>query len=500
MARYLMVQGTGSGVGKSVIAAGLCRWYARKGWRVAPFKAQNMSLNSGVTREGKEMGRAQILQAQAAFTEPDVRMNPILLKPQGNRHSQVIVLGQVWETLEACAYYERKDSLWKTARESLYSLGESYDLVIIEGAGSPAEINLRDKDIVNMRVALEVDAPVLLIGDIEKGGVFASLYGTWALVTPPERELIKGFLINKFRGNESLLDPGLTEIERLTGVPVLGVLPWQNLAIDDEDAFAGRPERSAGSVAGRDLLVGVIRLPHLSNYTDFQPLESEPDVAVRYLRDPAELAPCDLVILPGSKNTASDLKWLVNKGLADALSRYLADRGMVLGVCGGFQMLGRSLCDPDGLESPDSWVRGLGLLDMETTFFRQKCLRRVEGVSPLFPQARMTGYEIHQGQTRLISEYQPFFQLDRMMDQSVARPEGVVVDGRIFGTYLHGLFDSGAFRRAFLNLLRASKNLPPLKEAGISRLEETSQELDRLADLLERCLDQARLRDMTGIA
>ncbi|HSV30948.1 MAG TPA: cobyric acid synthase [Atribacteraceae bacterium] len=494
-----MFQGTGSGVGKSVIAAGFCRLYARQGWLVAPFKAQNMSLNSGVTQSGEEMGRAQILQAQAAFTEPEVRMNPVLLKPQGDRHSQVIVQGRVWNTLETLDYYERKDYLWSVVQKSLASLCRDFDLVVIEGAGSPAEINLRDQDIVNMRVARELRCPVVIIGDIEKGGVFASLYGTWALLLEEERTLVAGFLINKFRGNERLLDPGIREIERLTGVPVLGVLPYENLTLDDEDAYAGRPERATSETASKDLVIGVVRFPHLSNFTDFQPLEAEPDVALCYLHSPDKLAGCDLVILPGSKATVNDLEWLKAKGFPAVLNRHLAEGGVLLGICGGFQMLGRFLHDPWGLESTESFREGLGFLEMKTVFQRDKILRRVEGFSPYLPGARVTGYEIHQGRTILGEGYAPFLELDRVMGNPSMEKDGVMINRSLFGTYLHGLFDSASFRRAFLNMLRIRKNLLPLPASAPSRTDETNQELDRLADLLAERLDLTLLEERMGI-
>ncbi len=481
-----MVQGTGSGVGKSVLAAALCRIFARRGYRVAPFKAQNMSLNSGVTSQGEEMGRAQILQAQAAFTEPDSRMNPVLLKPEADTRCQVVVRGKVWDTLQASSYYRRGGDLWPVVVDSLRSLGRDFDLVIIEGAGSPAEINLRHVDIVNMRVAREVNASVILVGDIEKGGVFASLYGTWALLAESERNLIKGFLINKFRGDASILRPGLEEIERLTSIPVIGVLPFTELSLDDEDAFMGRPMRNPKHEKKGMLRIGVIRLPHLSNFTDFQPLEEEPDLQVEFVSYHKPLDGYDLVILPGSKNTIGDLKELIQAGFREKLYAYLQEGGAVLGVCGGFQMLGQRLRDPLGIEGETVSECGLGILDTETGLASKKTLKVVEGFSPPFSNAPVKGYEIHMGESAFSQPYPPLFLLGKETGnetgKEMKREEGVAYQ-QVFGTYLHGLFDQPVFRRAFLDHLRERKNLLPVKKVLRPWQERMDKELERIADI-----------------
>ena len=332
MARYLMFQGTGSGVGKSLVTAGFCRIFARKGIRVAPFKAQNMSLNSGVTPLGEEIGRAQMLQARAAMVDPDSRKNPILLKPQGDCQSQVIVRGKVWKTYEAYEYYQYKKFLCEKIIESLNSLAEEYDLICIEGAGSPAEINLREQDLVNMSVARYARIPVFLIGDIEKGGVFAQLYGTWALLTKEERELLCGFIINKFRGNYTILEPGLKEIEKLTQIPVVGVVPYSRFLLDDEDSMTEKIENSYKSLKTVDIQVGIIRLPHISNFTDFDPLTNEPDVETQYIFPDENFSKFDVIVLPGSKNTIRDLQWLKKFNLQERLESYINNGGVVLSL------------------------------------------------------------------------------------------------------------------------------------------------------------------------
>ncbi len=492
MAVFLMVQGTGSGVGKTVLNAAFCRIFARRGRLVAPFKAQNMSLNSGVTPHGEEMGRAQILQAQAALTEPDSRMNPVLLKPEAHTRCQVVVRGKVWDTLHASSYYRRGGDLWQVVVDSLHSLDREYDLVVIEGAGSPAEINLRHVDIVNMRVAREVNAAVILVSDIEKGGVFASLYGTWALLEKAERKCIRGFLINKFRGDVSILQPGLAEIERLTSIPVIGVVPYTELALDDEDSYQGRPMHNTKKKGMGMLRIGVVRLSYLSNYTDFQPLEEEPDLQMEFFSSHEPLDGYDLVILPGSKNTVSDLKALRQEGFQERLCAYLQEGGYVLGVCGGFQMLGQYLHDPLGIEGHTSPVKGFGLLDMETVFAPQKTLRIVEGFSPVCGDPPVRGYEIHMGESTFSQSYPPLFHLEKVMGKTVSREEGVAHQA-LFGTYIHGLFDRAEFRRAFLDFLRVRKKLPPVQKVSPSWQERMDQELERIADLIEDVVDVERV-------
>ena len=492
MGKFLMFQGTASSVGKSVIAAGMIRLLRNKGFKVAPFKAQNMSLNSGVTLRGEEIGRAQILQAQAACIEPDARMNPILLKPQGANRIQVIAKGKVWRTCTSFEYYHYIEELWRMVKESLDSLAQEFDLVVIEGAGSPAEINLRHKDLVNMRVAKYCDAPVILIGDIDRGGVFASLYGTWALFDEEERRLLRGFLINKFRGERRILEPALQEIEKLTGVTVLGVLPYLELHLDEEDSLSEhlRDRNRKSLLAGDVFRVGVIRLPHIANYTDFQPLGREPYLKLSYITSARELAGLDLLIIPGTKNTFSDLAWLKERGFNEAIEGFLKAGGLVMGICGGFQMLGERLLDPWGLESPDRVVSGLGFLAMETCFDKEKVLRRVEGYLAGDASARFAGYEIHMGKTHFEKEYPPFLVIEKILDQNSQRFEGVCVGKRIFGTYVHGVFDRASFRKRFFDLLRQEKGLSaPEEKVTVSWEDIREKELARVSEVLEENLD-----------
>jgi len=373
-ARVLMVQGTGSSAGKSLLVAGLCRLFRREGYRVAPFKAQNMALNSAATLDGREIGRAQAVQAEAAGIDPTVEMNPILLKPEEDSRCQVVVLGTPRETLRARDYYRRKGELWEAVTSSLASLRERYDLVLIEGAGSPAEVNLRDNDIVNMRVALHAEAPVLLVGDIDRGGVFASLVGTLDLLQPRERALVKGLVINKFRGDVSLLEPGLRFVEERSGVHVLGVVPYlRDLLISDEDSVVLEGVRPGSGL----LDVAVLRLPRIANFDDFDLLEAEPAVGLRYVADPLKLGRPDLLIIPGSKSTVADLDFLRESGLARAVLALVGSGTPVLGICGGYQMLGNRILDPEGVESGQVETAGLGLLPATTTFAAGKRTTRV---------------------------------------------------------------------------------------------------------------------------
>ncbi len=490
MARYIMFQGTGSGVGKSIIVAGFCRLFAQRGIKVAPFKAQNMSLNSAVTPLGEEIGRAQMLQARAAFVIPDSRMNPVLLKPQGDKTSQVIVRGKAWETHEAYDYYQHKDFLWKKVTDSLNSLAEEYDLICIEGAGSPAEINLRDKDIVNMAVARYAQAPVCLIGDIEKGGVFAQLYGTWALLNNEERKLLCGFIINKFRGDSTILEPGLREIEQLTSIPILGVVPYSRFRLDDEDSQTEKIESPPMCSKTKDIQIGIIRLPHISNFNDFDPLDCEPDVETRYLYPDENLDGFDVIILPGSKNTIHDLRWLENHGFQSSLEKFIARGGVVFGICGGYQMLGESIADPNQIESQEGKVRGLSLIPLETVLEREKVLRVVNGWVASSDQVKVKGYEIHMGRSRLLQSIHPLFVV---YCGNRIEHEGVVINGKIYGTYLHGLFEEWSFRRYFLNAIRKQKGLFPIVTIIHSWQEIVEIELDRLANLIDMTIDIDRI-------
>ena len=489
-ARRIMVQGTMSGAGKSLLCAALCRIFAQDGYRVAPFKSQNMALNSFVTRDGLEMGRAQVVQAQAAGVEPDVRMNPILLKPSSDTGSQVIVGGEVRGQMSAAAYIKMKRQLIPEILAAIDTLSAEADIDVIEGAGSPAEINLKADDIVNMGLAKLVDAPVLLAGDIDRGGVFAQLYGTVALLEPEERARIAGLVINKFRGDVDILRPGLAMLEEKTGLPVLGVVPYLHVEIEDEDSLS---ERLNVRDAVKPLDVAVIRLPHISNFTDFIPLEQHELLGVRYVQRARELGAPDLVILPGTKNTMEDLLWLRQSGLEAAVRRLAQAQTPVLGVCGGYQMLGQTLDDPAGTESgkPMS-LAGLGLLPTRTTFDAQKRRTQVRAVAlgAPFAGARMTGYEIHNGRTTVNGE--PFCRL------ADGTPEGCVCKN-VFGTYLHGLFDSGELTQALVKLLCARKGISPRETRPTSMAEYRQAQFDLLADGVRKALDMGAVYRAMGM-
>ena len=480
MAKVIMIQGTMSNAGKSLLAAGLCRIFHQDGYRVAPFKSQNMALNSFITREGLEMGRAQVMQAEAAGIEPSVLMNPILLKPTNDTGSQVIVNGEVLGNMSAREYFSHKKELIPDIMKAYHALEKQYDIIVIEGAGSPAEINLKADDIVNMGLAKLVDAPVLLAGDIDRGGVFAQLYGTVALLEPEERARIAGLVINKFRGDVDILRPGLAMLEEKTGLPVLGVVPYLHVEIEDEDSLS---ERLNARDVVKPLDVAVIRLPHISNFTDFIPLEQHELLGVRYVQRARELGRPDLVILPGTKNTMEDLLWLRQNGL-EAAALKLAHAGTpILGVCGGYQMLGQTLDDPQGTESGRPMaLSGLGLLPTRTVFDAQKRRMQVRAVAQgeLFGRARLTGYEIHNGRTEVGGA--PFCVLED------GTPEGCV-NRNVFGTYLHGLFDSGELTGALVRMLCARKGISPTQTQLMSMADYRQQQFDLLADGVRQALD-----------
>ncbi len=462
-ARVLMVQGTASHVGKSLMVAALCRWFADRGVSVAPFKAQNMSLNAGVTPDGAEIGRAQLLQARAARAVPTAAMNPILLKPETERRSQVVVRGTAEGSRSARDYFAQRDRLWPVVAESLEELRRGYDLVIAEGAGSPAEINLRDRDIVNMEVALHADAPVLLVGDIERGGVFAALAGTLLLLPEEERRLVRGIVINKFRGDVSLVDPGPAMLEARTGVPTLGVVPWlRGLALPEEDALPTEAVAAADPVL--DILV--VAVPHLSNFDDFDPLRHRPGVRLRFEREAARFGRPDLVILPGSKTTVDDLRWLQESGFAQRIRAHRAAGRPILGVCGGYQMLGRAIRDPGAVESSAPAAEGLGLLDHVTEFRTRKYTRSVqatievaEGPFASLYGLQASGYELRMG--RSTSPGRPFA---RVAAGGAEYLDGGSDDaGLILGTYLHGVLHSPPVREALLESVAriSGRTLPP---------------------------------------
>ena len=489
-ARCIMVQGTMSGAGKSLLCAALCRIFAQDGYRTAPFKSQNMALNSFVTRDGLEMGRAQVVQAQAAGVEPDVRMNPILLKPSSDIGSQVIVNGEVRGDMPAKEYFRRKKALIPDILRAYDGLASEFDIIVIEGAGSPAEINLKADDIVNMGLARLVAAPVLLAGDIDRGGVFAQLYGTVELLEPDERARICGLIINKFRGDVEILRPGLAMLEEKTRLPVVGVVPYLKVDIEDEDSLS---ERLQQKNAVKPLDVAIVRLPHISNFTDFMPLEQHPLLGVRYVQAARELGMPDLIILPGTKNTVNDLLWLRQCGLETAVQK-LARRGTpVLGVCGGYQMLGGMLDDSAGTESgrPQT-LRGLELLPTRTVFTLEKRRAQVTAAAAApFAGAALTGYEIHTGRTTVGGA--PFCTL------ADGTPDGCV-QGSVFGTYLHGLFDSGELTEKLAALLCRRKGLAPETAAPLTMQAYREQQFDLLADGVRRALDMSAIYAAMGLA
>jgi adenosylcobyric acid synthase len=478
-ARVLMIQGTSSSVGKSLLTAALCRIFARRGVRVAPFKAQNMSNNAAVCADGAEIGRAQAVQAVAAGVAPTADMNPVLLKPEADSRSQVIVLGRHWQTLRASGFYRRKEELWPVVTAALDRLRAAHELVVIEGAGSPAELNLRSLDIVNMAVARHARAPVLLAGDIDRGGIFAQLLGTLWLLEPDERALVRGLVVNKFRGDRALFADGVRILEERGGVPVLGVVPYlPALAIAEEDAVA---LDTAPSVPAAGIDIAVIRLPHIANFDDFDPLRTELGVQLRYVSSPPEFGTPHAVILPGSKSTVSDLTWLRATGLAEAVRAFGERGGAVAGICGGYQMLGRVIRDPDGIESTVAEVAGLELLPIETTFAPQKATyqaraRIVGGPGWLSRAAAqdVDGYEIHMGRSHGGTSW---LEITRRNGEAVAVGDGAVsADGRVWGCYLHGLFANTGLRRAWLDSLgHAPAGAAPPNDA-LDRLETIIRE------------------------
>ncbi|RPH28146.1 cobyric acid synthase [Buttiauxella warmboldiae] len=499
MSLAIMVQGTASDVGKSMLVAGLCRIFAQDGQRTAPFKSQNMALNSGITPDGKEMGRAQIFQAEAAGIAPDVRMNPVLLKPTSDRKAQVVLMGKVATNMDAVTYHNYKPQLKAQIREVYQSLAAEHDVMVLEGAGSPAEINLRDRDIVNMGMAELAQCPVILVADIDRGGVFAAIYGTIALLLEHEKWRVKGVIINKFRGDVALLYSGIEQIEALTGVPVLGVMPWLNVDLEDEDSVV--LERGKyDSAAVKDLDIAVLQLPYMSNFTDFNALAAQPDVRLRYVSKPDELNNHDLVIVPGSKNTLGDLRWLRENGLEQALLAHHRNHGAVLGICGGYQMLGQHIYDE--VESGLGEMPGLGLLDVVTHFASEKTTTRVSGqVQSALPGlfaassgAALQGYEIHLGETRRGENTAPFATFTSCNMRPCHHIDGAIsADGRVLGTYLHGLFDSGEFTRSLLNALRLRKGLRPWEGENFDYRQHKEAQFTILADSMREHIDIERI-------
>ena len=475
MAKNIMIQGTMSNAGKSLLCAGLCRIFRQDGYRVAPFKSQNMALNSFITADGGEMGRAQVVQAEAAGIEPDVRMNPILLKPTTDVGSQVIVNGVVQGNMRAMEYYRRKREFVPAVLEAYDSLAAENDIIVIEGAGSPAEINLKQEDIVNMGLAKLVDAPVLLVGDIDRGGVFAQLYGTVALLEPEEKARIKGTIVNKFRGDRKILEPGLETLEQLCGVPVAGVIPYVHVDIDDEDSLSTRFTRDTGR---KDIDLAVIRLPRISNFTDFAPFERFENVSVRYVEKVSDLHDPDMILLPGTKSTIADLKWLRESGLEAAVLKAASAGTPIFGICGGYQMLGRTVSDPEQVEAAGiSEISGMNLLDMDTLFRGEKVQTQTEGIFENIPglfsclnSLAYQGYEIHMG-------------------RSMERRSAVTCKGNVYGSYIHGIFDAPGVAEAILGALCRKKGLDPARLGSFDPKAYKEAQYDKLADAVRSGLD-----------
>ena len=475
MAKNIMIQGTMSNAGKSLLAAGLCRILKQDGYRVAPFKSQNMALNSFITRDGGEMGRAQVVQAEAAGIAPDTRMNPILLKPTTDVGSQVIVNGHVQGNMQAMEYYRRKRTYIPAVLEAYHSLAAEYDVIVIEGAGSPAEINLKEDDIVNMGLARLVDAPVLLVGDIDRGGVFAQLYGTVALLEEEERRRIKGVIVNKFRGDRAILEPGLKTLAQLCGIPVAGVIPYTHVDIDDEDSLTER----FGRTAERKLIdIAVIRLPRISNFTDFSPFERYGNVSLRYVDQVGDLHRPDMILLPGTKSTIADLQWLRQSGLEAAIQKAADGGTLVFGICGGYQMLGRTVSDPEQVEAAGvTEIRGMGLLEMDTVFRGEKVQTQtrgviggVKGLLSTLNGLAYEGYEIHMGRSR----------------EKVPALNG---SGNIYGSYIHGIFDAPGISDTILRALCNARDISfdALGSYDVQSYKE--RQYDLLADVVRGGLD-----------
>lgn len=491
----VMIQGTTSDAGKSTVVAALCRWLARQGVSVAPFKPQNMALNSAVTVDGGEIGRSTALQALACGVAPHSDMNPVLLKPQSERGSQVILRGQVYGHMEALDYQAFKAEARETVMAAWHALQQRHQIIVAEGAGSPAEINLRQNDIANMGFAEAADCDVLLVGDIERGGVFAQLYGTLALLSASEQARTQGLIINRFRGDPALLTSGLDWLSAQTGKPVLGVMPYlHDLLVDAEDSVGleGASARvSKDRLNRRPLNIVVPRLPRLSNHNDFDPLRLHPDVNLLWVGQGEAIPAADVIILPGSKSTRQDLDWLVSQGWPETIRRHLRYGGHLLGICGGFQMLGTMIDDPSGLEGPAGCSKGLGWLDMTTRLVPGKQLRQVQGHLCCPASVQATGYEIHNGITEGVALARPFLQRDEPGGGSPV-PEGAVSeDGQIMGGYWHGLFDHPAACQALLKHWGLETAHSPVDYA-----QHRQQQLDRLADQLISALDQAQLNTL----
>ena len=499
MAKAIMVQGTMSNAGKSLLAAGLCRIFKQDGYRVAPFKSQNMALNSFITKEGLEMGRAQVMQAEAAGIAPSVLMNPVLLKPTNDVGSQVIVNGEVLGNMSARDYFKYKKKLVPDIMKAYNALAAENDIIVIEGAGSPAEINLKSDDIVNMGIAKMAKAPVLLVGDIDRGGVFAQLIGTVMLLEEDEKEMVKGLIINKFRGDKTILDPGVEMLEERSGIPVVGVAPYLNIQVEDEDSLTERFDRKQEV----DLIdIAVIRVPRISNFTDFNPLESIPGVSLRYVQHVSELKNPDMIILPGTKNTMEDLLWMRANGLEAAVLKEAAKGKIIFGICGGYQMLGETLSDPHHVEAGGT-IKGMGLLPMDTVFAEKKTRTRVsgrflelEGELQALSGAELEGYEIHMGETVLKGEAGHSVSIEDQVSGE-CKEDGAYCKN-VCGTYVHGVFDREDVAEAVVRVLGEKKGIDVSQMTGIDFAAFKETQYDILAAELRKHLDMKKIYDILG--
>ncbi|MBN2040595.1 MAG: cobyric acid synthase [Spirochaetes bacterium] len=484
MSKNIMVLGTASSVGKSIIAAALCRIFVQDGFKTAPFKSQNMALNSFVTKDGGEMGRAQVVQAEACGIDPSVLMNPVLLKPTSDRKAQVIINGKVFQNMDAVEYHEFKPQVKGVITEAYNKLSSNFDVIVLEGAGSPAEINLRENDVVNMGMAEMVDAPVLLVADIDKGGVFASIYGTIALLKPEEKERVKGVIINKFRGDVKLLEPGIKTIEEMTGVPVLGVIPYVRVELEDEDSVTERFKRKEHS---GEIKIDVIRLPRISNFSDFDAFGMHEDVSLNYVETADQIEDPDIIIIPGSKNTVYDMSFLNESGIDKKILDAHKNGTLLFGICAGFQMLGDVIEDPHGIEGPQKSIKGLGIFKIGTSIAEEKVTRQVKGTITAntdmlqgLKDVDIQGYEIHMGRSSGLDDYEILAETDNGVN-------GITGNNAV-GTYLHGIFDSVDFTRGLLNNVRERKGLKPLQSKGTFS-EKKEGEFNKLAKTVRDNID-----------
>ncbi|MGN0321729.1 MAG: cobyric acid synthase [Oliverpabstia sp.] len=495
MAKAIMIQGTMSNAGKSLLAAGLCRIFHQDGYRVAPFKSQNMALNSYITEEGLEMGRAQVMQAEAAGIRPSVLMNPILLKPTNDVGSQVIVNGEVLGNMNARDYFKYKHKLIPDIMKAYNTLAAENDIIVIEGAGSPAEINLKQEDIVNMGMAKMAKAPVLLVGDIDRGGVFAQLIGTVMLLEEDEKAMVKGMIINKFRGDKSILDPGVEMLEQMSQIPVVGVAPYLQIEVEDEDSLTERfdSHREVGVID-----IAVIRLPRISNFTDFNPFESMPGVSLRYVKKVSELKNPDMICIPGTKNTMEDLQWMRESGMEAAVLKQAAEGKVIFGICGGYQMLGETLADPEGVEAGGS-MKGMGLLPMDTVFASEKTRTRVSGVFQNvagdlqeISGTVLEGYEIHMGVSTLREGSGTLTMIQDHAATTDQKDDGAYCKN-VYGTYVHGVFDKEEVAKAVIAALGRKKGINTDEITGVDFQEFKETQYDILADALREHLDMKKI-------